>query len=109
MLQVKLRLNNKLAKYDIFRVCQAKDEPIKDWVKLAVKTERKLLLHRRFFGLMKNRAHGQRNYCKVNKYLPEHDTTGLEIKILKPVDAMKYTLERVRKGFQLQVMCFVII
>ncbi len=82
---------------DIFRMCQAKDEPIKDWVKLAV-NRAKASSTPAIFWLDENRAHDREIIAKVKKYLPEHDTTGLEIKILKPVDAMKYTLERVRKG-----------
>ena len=82
---------------DIFRMCQAKDEPIKDWVKLAV-SRAKASNTPAVFWLDENRAHDQQIIAKVNKYLPEHDTKGLEIKILKPVDAMKYTLERTRKG-----------
>ena len=82
---------------DIFRMCQAKDEPIKDWVKLAV-NRAKASNTPAIFWLDENRAHDREIIAKVKKYLPEHDTTGLEIKILKPVDAMKYTLERVRKG-----------
>ncbi|MBK7230653.1 MAG: NADP-dependent isocitrate dehydrogenase [Ignavibacteriales bacterium] len=82
---------------DIFRMCQAKDEPIKDWVKLAV-NRAKASNTPAIFWLDENRAHDREIIAKVKKYLPEHDTTGLEIKILKPVDAMKFTLERVRKG-----------
>ncbi len=82
---------------DIFRMCQAKDEPIKDWVKLAV-NRAKASNTPAIFWLDENRAHDREIIAKVKKYLPEHDTTGLEIKILKPVDAMKYTLERTRKG-----------
>jgi isocitrate dehydrogenase len=82
---------------DIFRMCQAKDEPIKDWVKLAV-TRAKASSSPAIFWLDENRGHDKEIIEKVKKYLPEHDTTGLEIKILKPVDAMKYTLERVREG-----------
>ncbi len=82
---------------DIFRMCQAKDEPIKDWVKLAV-NRAKASSTPTIFWLDENRAHDREIIAKVNKYLPEYDTTGLEIKILKPDDAMKYTLERVRKG-----------
>ena len=82
---------------DIFRMCQAKDEPIKDWVKLAV-NRAKASSTPTIFWLDENRAHDREIIAKVNKYLPEYDTAGLEIKILKPVDAMKYTLERVRKG-----------
>ena len=90
-------LEQKVETGDIFRVCQAKDEPIKDWVKLAV-NRAKASSSPAIFWLDENRAHDREIMIKVNKYLPEHDTTGLEIKILKPVDAMKYTLERVRKG-----------
>jgi len=82
---------------DIFRMCQAKDEPIKDWIKLAVHRA-KASSSPAIFWLDENRAHDREIIAKINKYLPQHDTKGLEIKILKPVDAMKYTLERVRKG-----------
>jgi isocitrate dehydrogenase len=82
---------------DIFRMCQAKDEPIKDWVKLAV-NRAKASNTPAVFWLDENRAHDREIIAKVNKYLPGHDTKGLEIKILKPVDAMKYTLERTRNG-----------
>jgi isocitrate dehydrogenase len=82
---------------DIFRMCQTKDEAIKDWVKLAVNRARASNTPA-IFWLDENRAHDREIIAKVKKYLPEHDTTGLETKILKPVDAMKYTLERTRKG-----------
>jgi len=82
---------------DIFRMCQAKDEAIKDWVKLAVKRA-KASGSPAVFWLDENRGHDAEIIKKVNLYLPEHDTTGLDIKIMKPVDAMKFTLERVRKG-----------
>jgi isocitrate dehydrogenase len=82
---------------DIFRMCQTKDEPIKDWIKLAV-NRAKATSSPAIFWLDENRAHDREIIVKINKYLPEYDTKGLEIKILKPVDAMKYTLERVRKG-----------
>ncbi len=82
---------------DIFRMCQTKDEAIKDWVKLAVHRA-KDSSSPAVFWLDENRAHDREIIAKVNKYLPEHDTTGLEIKILKPVDAMKYSCERIRKG-----------
>ena len=82
---------------DIFRMCQAKDEPIKDWVKLAVRRARESSTPA-IFWLDENRAHDREIIAKVNKYLPEHDTKGLEIKIMRPVQAMNYTLERVRKG-----------
>ena len=82
---------------DIFRMCQAKDEAIRDWVKLAVNRAR-ASSSPAIFWLDENRAHDREISAKVKKYLPEHDTTGLEIKILKPVDVMKFTLERTRKG-----------
>jgi isocitrate dehydrogenase len=82
---------------DIFRMCQAKDEAIKDWIKLAVNRAR-ASSSPAIFWLDENRAHDREIIAKVKKYLPGHDTTGLEIKILKPVDAMNYTLERTRKG-----------
>jgi isocitrate dehydrogenase len=82
---------------DIFRMCQAKDEPIKDWIKLAVNRARSSNTPA-IFWLDENRAHDREIIAKVKKYLPDHDTKGLEIKILKPVEAIKYTLERTRKG-----------
>ncbi|MEW6195080.1 MAG: NADP-dependent isocitrate dehydrogenase [Bacteroidota bacterium] len=82
---------------DIFRMCQTKDEAAKDWVKLAVNRARATGLPA-IFWLDENRGHDKEIIAKVKKYLPENDPAGLEIKILKPVDAMKYTLERTRKG-----------
>ncbi|HOI30290.1 MAG TPA: NADP-dependent isocitrate dehydrogenase [Melioribacteraceae bacterium] len=82
---------------DIFRMCQTKDEAIKDWIKLAVNRARSTGLPA-LFWLDENRGHDKEIIAKINKYLPEHDLTGIEIKILRPVDAMKYTLERTRKG-----------
>ncbi|MEJ2495216.1 MAG: NADP-dependent isocitrate dehydrogenase [Ignavibacteriaceae bacterium] len=93
----KTLLEQQVEKGDIFRMCQAKDEPIRDWVKLAV-NRAKASNTPAIFWLDENRAHDREIIAKVKKYLPEHDTKGLEIKILKPVDAMKYTLERTRKG-----------
>lgn len=90
-------LEQTVEKGDIFRACQAKDEAIKDWVKLAV-NRAKASGSPAVFWLDENRSHDAEIIKKVNQYLPAHDTTGLEIKILAPVDAMKYTLERVRKG-----------
>jgi len=90
-------LEQQVEKGDIFRMCQAKDEAIKDWVKLAVNRAR-ASSSPAIFWLDENRAHDREIIAKIKKYLPEHDTTGLEIKILKPVDAMKFTLERTRKG-----------
>ena len=93
----KALLEQQVEKGDIFRMCQAKDEPIRDWIKLAVNRARSSNTPA-IFWLDENRAHDREMLAKINKYLPEHDTKGLEIKILKPVDAMKYTLERTRKG-----------
>lgn len=90
-------LMQKVAKGDIFRACQAKDLPIKDWVKLAV-TRARISGSPAIFWLDEKRAHDCEIIKKVYKYLPEHDTTGLEIKIMDPESAMKYTLERVRRG-----------
>ncbi len=90
-------LEQKVETGDIFRMCQAKDEAIKDWVKLAVRRA-KASGSPAIFWLDEKRAHDREIIAKVNKYLPENDITGLEIKILNPVDAMKYTLERSRKG-----------
>ena len=93
----KVLLEQQVETGDIFRMCQAKDEAIKDWVKLAVNRAR-ASSSPAIFWLDENRGHDREIISKVKKYLPEHNTTGLEIKILKPVDAMKYTLERTRKG-----------
>ncbi|MCB9208844.1 MAG: NADP-dependent isocitrate dehydrogenase [Ignavibacteriales bacterium] len=90
-------LEQVVEKGDIFRACQTKDAAIKDWVKLAV-NRAKASGSPAIFWLDENRGHDAQIIKKVNQYLPEHDTTGLEIKILKPVDAMKFTLERTRKG-----------
>jgi isocitrate dehydrogenase len=90
-------LEQTVEKGDIFRACQTKDEAIRDWVKLAV-NRAKASGSPAVFWLDENRGHDAEIIKKVNQYLPEHDTTGLEIKILKPVEAMKYTLKRVRKG-----------
>jgi len=90
-------LEQKVEEGDIFRMCQAKDIPIRDWVKLAVNRARATGWPA-FFWLDKNRAHDRQVIAKVERYLKDHDTSGLEIKILAPVEAMKATLERVRKG-----------
>jgi len=82
---------------DIFRACQAKDAPIKDWVKLAVGRAR-ATGSPAIFWLDANRAHDAQLIKKVNAYLPEHYTTGLDIQIMPPVEATKFSLERIRKG-----------
>jgi isocitrate dehydrogenase len=82
---------------DIFRMCQAKDAPIQNWVKLAV-TRARATGSPAVFWLDEDRGHDAEIIDKVKKYLPDHDTDGLDIRIMKPVDAMKFTLERVRRG-----------
>ena len=82
---------------DIFRMCQAKDAPIQDWVKLAVNRAR-LSSTPAVFWLDENRAHDRQLIEKVNLYLKDHDTTGLDIRILNPIAATSFTLERIKKG-----------
>ena len=82
---------------DIFRMCQAKDAPIQDWVKLAVNRAR--LSHTpAVFWLDENRAHDRQIIVKVNTYLKDYDTTGLDIRILNPIEATNFTLERTKAG-----------
>jgi isocitrate dehydrogenase len=90
-------LEQKVEEGDIFRMCQTKDAAIKDWVKLAVKRA-KATGAPAVFWLDKNRAHDAQIIEKVNKYLKDHDTKGLEIRILAPVEAMRFSLERIRAG-----------
>ncbi len=82
---------------DIWRACQTKDAPIRDWVKLAVNRAR-ITGSPAVFWLDRARAHDAELIRKVAAYLSEHDTDGLEIQILSPVDAMRFSLERVRRG-----------
>ena len=82
---------------DIFRMCQVKDAAIRDWVKLAVGRAR-ATGSPAVFWLDASRAHDAQLIEKVNVYLDDHDTTGLQIEILAPVDATRFTLERVRDG-----------
>jgi isocitrate dehydrogenase len=82
---------------DIFRMCQAKDAPIQDWVKLAVNRAR-LSNTPAVFWLDENRAHDRELIVKVQKYLKDYDTTGLDIRILNPIEATNFTLERIIKG-----------
>ncbi len=90
-------MEQKVDKGDIFRSCQTKDIPIKDWIKLAV-TRAKDSGEPAVFWLDENRAHDAEIIKKVNKYLPEFDTAGLDIRILAPLEAMKFSIERVRRG-----------
>ncbi|MEU5108247.1 NADP-dependent isocitrate dehydrogenase [Streptomyces sp. NPDC021354] len=82
---------------DIFRMCQTKDLPIRDWVKLAV-TRARATGDPAVFWLDENRAHDAQLIEKVKAYLPEHDTEGLQIEIKAPVDAITFSLERIRRG-----------
>jgi isocitrate dehydrogenase len=82
---------------DIFRSCQTKDIAVRDWVTLAVRRARATGAPA-VFWLDSNRKHDGQIIAKVQAYLKQQDTTGLEIRILHPVDAMKYSLERIRKG-----------
>jgi len=82
---------------DIWRMCQTRDLPIRDWVKLAVNRAR-ATGSAAIFWLDPNRGHDANIIAKTNEYLQEHDTNGLDIRIMAPIDAMHATLERVRKG-----------
>ncbi|MFF0343426.1 NADP-dependent isocitrate dehydrogenase [Kribbella sp. NPDC004875] len=82
---------------DIFRACQTKDAPIQDWVKLAVNRAR-ATGDPAVFWLDETRAHDAQIISKVQEYLFHHDTEGLDIRILAPVDAIKFSLERIRRG-----------
>ncbi|MGW5657613.1 NADP-dependent isocitrate dehydrogenase [Streptomyces humi] len=82
---------------DIFRACQTKDAPIKDWVKLAV-TRARATGDPAVFWLDEGRAHDANLIAKVEQYLTEHDTEGLDIRVLSPVEATKLSVERIRRG-----------
>ena len=90
-------MEQKVAEGDIWRMCQAKDAPIRDWVKLAVNRARASNTPA-VFWLDPKRSHDALMIKKVEAYLKDHDTSGLDIRIMAPVDAMKFTLERTRKG-----------
>jgi isocitrate dehydrogenase len=90
-------LEQKVEEGDIFRACQAKDIPIRDWVKLAVKRARATGAPA-VFWLDRNRAHDAQVIAKVERYLKDHDTAGLDISILPPVEAMRLSLKRIRQG-----------
>lgn len=90
-------LEQSVEKGDIFRSCQTKDAPIRDWVKLAVNRARTTGTPA-IFWLDEKRGHDARIITKVNEYLKDHDTTGLDIRIMNPVAAMRFSLERIRKG-----------
>src|SRR5881409_339672 len=82
---------------DIFRMCQVKDAPIRDWVKLGVRRAR-LTNTPAVFWLDANRGHDAQLIAKVETYLKDEDTSGLDIRILAPVEAMRFSLDRIRKG-----------
>jgi isocitrate dehydrogenase len=90
-------MSHVVAPGDIYRMCQVKDAPIRDWVKLAVKRAR-LSNTPAIFWLDSKRAHDSELIKKVKQYLPEHDIDGLDIQIMSPIGATRYTLERIIKG-----------
>lgn len=93
----KTLMEQKVEEGDIFRMCQTKDAPIQDWVKLAVNRAR-LSATPAVFWLDENRAHDREIIKKVNTYLADHDTNGLDIRILSPIEATKFSIDRIRKG-----------
>lgn len=90
-------LENKVEQGDIWRMCQTKDLPIQDWVKLAINRAR-ATGQPAIFWLDKKRAHDSNLIAIVEGYLKNHDTDGLDIQIMSPVDAIRYTLQRVKAG-----------
>ncbi|HET9500393.1 MAG TPA: NADP-dependent isocitrate dehydrogenase, partial [Marmoricola sp.] len=90
-------IEHDVAPGDIWRACQTKDEPIRDWVKLAV-TRARATGSPAVFWLDEARAHDANLIAKVQRYLQDHDTDGLAIEIMKPADATAYSLERIRRG-----------
>ncbi|MBF0349649.1 MAG: NADP-dependent isocitrate dehydrogenase [SAR324 cluster bacterium] len=82
---------------DIFRMCQTRDIPVQDWVKLAI-TRARATGAPAIFWLDEKRAHDAQIIAKVKKYLPTHDTKGLDIRIMTPQDALQFSVERIRKG-----------
>ncbi|HZW63028.1 MAG TPA: NADP-dependent isocitrate dehydrogenase [Flavobacteriaceae bacterium] len=95
--QGNILLEHEVETGDIWRMCQTKDAPIQDWIKLAV-ARAKASNTPAVFWLDKNRAHDAELIKKVNTYLPTHNTSGLEIHILSPIEATQFTLERVKAG-----------
>jgi len=93
----KVLMTQKVETGDVFRMCQVKDEPIQDWVKLGVRRAR-LTNTPAVFWLDAKRAHDAELIKKVEKYLKNEDTKGLDIRILAPVEAIKFSLERIRQG-----------
>ncbi|MDR6791642.1 isocitrate dehydrogenase [Pseudarthrobacter oxydans] len=93
----KVLVEHQVSEGDIWRACQTKDLPIRDWVKLAV-TRARASQTPAVFWLDEERAHDANLIAKVNEYLKEHDTEGLDIQIMSPVKAIAFTLDRIRKG-----------
>jgi isocitrate dehydrogenase len=93
----KVLLEHAVEEGDIWRACQTKDAPIQDWVKLAVNRARATQTPA-VFWLDKNRAHDAQIIVKVEKYLADHDTAGLDIRILAPTEATQFSLERIKEG-----------
>src|SRR5213083_472711 len=93
----KTLLEHKVEEGDIWRMCQVKDAPIQDWVKLAV-NRAKATGAPAIFWLDKNRAHDAELIKKVNRYLPNHDTNGLDIRTMSPAEATRFSLERMKEG-----------
>ncbi|HEX5588119.1 MAG TPA: NADP-dependent isocitrate dehydrogenase, partial [Acidimicrobiia bacterium] len=90
-------LEHEVAAGDVWRACQVKDAPVRDWVGLAVRRAR-LSATPIVFWLDETRAHDAQIIAKVRQYLPEHDTSGLTIEIMAPADACRFSLERIRRG-----------
>jgi isocitrate dehydrogenase len=93
----KTLLEQKVEQGDIFRMCQVKDAPIQDWVKLAVERAR-ITGTPAIFWLDKHRAHDAQLILKVEKYLKDHDTSGLDIRVMTPEEAIQLSIERIRAG-----------
>jgi isocitrate dehydrogenase len=93
----KVLLEHQVEAGDVWRLSRVRDIPVRDWIKLAVKRTRATGAHA-VFWLDRDRAHDRQVIAKVETYLKDHDTAGLTLKILAPVEAMNYSLERIRKG-----------
>ena len=93
----KILLEQNVEQGDIFRMCQTKDAPIRDWVKLAVERARATKAPT-IFWLDKQRAHDAQIIMKVAEYLKDHDTSGLDIRIMQPAEAIQFSIDRIRSG-----------
>ena len=93
----KVLLEQKVQEGDLWRMCQTKDAPVQDWVKLAVNRARATGVPANFWQ-DKNRAHDAQINAKVNHYLKDHDTNGLDIQIMSPVEATQFSIDRIRQG-----------